>query len=71
MHCLTIVGSAGAGADFRDEAAVAGEVLGGREAINRADFAIDDDNQDLGRSGDGLDELHGGGGLDALEDAIF
>ena len=58
MHCLTIVGSAGAGAELGHQAAVAGEVFGGLETIDGAHLTIDEDGQDFGRSRDGLDELN-------------
>jgi len=66
-----VVGPAGAGAEFGHQAAVASEVLGGRETIDRADLPLDDDSQDFGRSRDGLDELDGWSGLDAIDDSIF
>ena len=71
LHHVAVVGSAGAGAELGDEAAVAGEVLGGREAVDGADLTITDDGQDLGRSRHRLDELDGWCGLDAREDPVF
>jgi len=71
LHHVAVVGSAGAGAELGDEAAVAGEVLGGREALDGADLTINDDGQHLGRSRHRLDELDGWRGLDAIEDPDF
>jgi len=71
LQHAAIVGSAGAGAELGDEAAVAGEVLGGREAVDGAELTMNDDGQDLGRSRHRLDELDGWRGLDAIEDPVF
>jgi len=68
---VSVVGSAGAGAELGDEAAVAGEVLGGREAVDGAELTINDDGQDLGWSRHGLGALDGWCGLDAREDPVF
>lgn len=71
LHHAAVVGSAGAGAELGDEAAVAREVLVCREPVDGTDLAIDDDGQDLGRSRHGLDELDGWCGLNAIEDPVF
>ena len=62
---------AAAGVDPGDEAGVAGEVLGGRQALDGAQLPVDDDGEDLGRSGDGHEQLDGRGEFDPLEDAFF
>ncbi len=65
------MGPAGTGTEFGHQAAVAGEVVGCTEAIDRPGLSIDDNGENFGRSRDRLDELDGGGGLDAIEDAPF
>jgi len=40
-------------------------VLGGRQALDGAQLPVDDDGEDLGRSGDGHEQF------DPLEDAFF
>lgn len=67
----TIVGAACAGLDLGHESGVAGEVLGGREAVDRADFAINDNGEHFGRARHSLNELHRGGDLDLCEDTCF
>jgi len=66
-----IVNPAGAGFGFGHQAAVAGEVLRARKAVDRTKFSIDNDGQHFGRAGDGLDELHGWRHTYTLEDARF
>lgn len=66
-----VVGSASAGAEPGDQTTVAGEVLGAGKAVDGANFAVNDDGQYLGRSWNGLHELHGWCGLDALHDPIL
>jgi len=61
----------GAGAELGYQAAVAGEVVGGTEAVDGADFPVDDNGEYFGGPGDGLDELDGGCGLDAFDDSAF
>ena len=65
------MGTAGTGTDFGYQAAVAGEVVGGAEAIDGADLSIDDDGEYFGRPGNRLDQLDGGCGLNALDDPVF
>lgn len=57
-----------AGLDLGDEASVASEARGRREAIDGADFPINDDGQDLRRAWDRLDQLDGGGHLHPFQD---
>jgi len=68
---FAIVSLTGAGLHLGHGAGVACEVLGAREAVNRTQFAVDDDGEDLCWAGDGLDELDARRASDPLENASF
>src|SRR3970040_2247764 len=63
-----VMGPPGAGADLRHQAAVAGEVVGRREALDGNELPIYDHSQHLGWPRDGLNELHGWSDLQAVHD---
>jgi hypothetical protein len=66
---LAVVSLASAGADPWGGTAVAGELRGGREAGDGADFPIDEDGQDVAHPGEALEKLHARGDGDAASDA--
>ena len=66
-----VVDLAAAGAYAGDETGIAGQVLGGREALDGSQLPVDHDGEDLRRTGERHEQLDRAGELDSLEDALF